>query len=139
MRLFASRFGGAHSRLTRIIIQQRIRALASANQDRGGQKRNFRRLWVTRINAAIREGVRNIYYASNAILINTLNLNYNKFINTLNLNYNKLINTLNLNYNKLINNLYKRQLLLNRKMLSQLAILNRYCFFTISNTIIASL
>nr|YP_011034542.1 ribosomal protein L20 [Goeppertia makoyana]WRI58246.1 ribosomal protein L20 [Goeppertia makoyana] len=54
-RLFVSTFRGAHSRLTRTISQQKMRALASSHRDRGGQKRDFRRLWITRINAVIRE------------------------------------------------------------------------------------
>nr|YP_009436025.1 ribosomal protein L20 [Colensoa physaloides]ATG26202.1 ribosomal protein L20 [Colensoa physaloides] len=36
--------------------QQEIRALASSHRDRDGQKRNFRRLWITRLNSVIREG-----------------------------------------------------------------------------------
>nr|YP_010192371.1 ribosomal protein L20 [Mallotus paniculatus]QZN08113.1 ribosomal protein L20 [Mallotus paniculatus] len=100
IRLFASSFRGAHSRLTRTIIQQKIRALGSAHQDRGRQKRNFRRLWVIRINAVIRG------------------------------------NTVSYSYSRLINNLYKRQLLLNRKILAQIAILNRNCLYMISNDII---
>nr|QWQ50477.1 ribosomal protein L20 [Ricinus communis] len=100
IRLFASSFRGAHSRLTRTIIQQKIRALALAHRDRDRQKRNFRRLWVTRINAVIRE------------------------------------NRVSYSYSRLINNLYKRQLLLNRKILAQIAILNRNCLYMISNDII---
>ena len=100
IRLFASSFRGAHSRLTRTITQQRIRALVSAHQDRGRQKRNFRRLWITRINAVIREN--KVYFS----------------------------------YSKFIHNLYKRQLLLNRKILAQIAILNKSCLYMISNEII---
>nr|YP_009561425.1 ribosomal protein L20 [Deutzianthus tonkinensis]QAT19514.1 ribosomal protein L20 [Deutzianthus tonkinensis] len=100
IRLFASSFRGAHSRLTRTIIQQKRRALVSAHRDRDKQKRNFRRLWITRINAVIREnGVSN-------------------------------------SYSKLINNLCKRQLFLNRKILAQIAILNKNCLYMISNDII---
>ncbi|KAK9661516.1 hypothetical protein RND81_O118700 [Saponaria officinalis] len=91
MRLVTSTFRGAHSRLTRTIAQQKIRALISSHRDRNRQKRDFRRLWITRINAVIRE--RGIYY----------------------------------NYSKFINDLYKSQLLLNRKVLAQIAILNRTC------------
>nr|YP_010847321.1 ribosomal protein L20 [Marsdenia tinctoria]WEV91620.1 ribosomal protein L20 [Marsdenia tinctoria] len=95
MRLFASK--GAHSRLTRTITQQKIRALFSAHRDRGSQKINFRRLWITRINAVIRErGV-------------------------------------SCSYSRLIHDLYKGRLLLNRKILAQIAILNRDCLYTISN------
>nr|YP_009934790.1 ribosomal protein L20 [Morella cerifera]QNR95422.1 ribosomal protein L20 [Morella cerifera] len=97
IRLFASSFQGAHSRLTRTITQQKIRALFSAYRDRGRQKRDFRRLWITRINAVIRGN--SVYY----------------------------------NYSGLIHNLYKRQLLLNRKILAQIAILNRNCLYMISN------
>nr|YP_010439771.1 ribosomal protein L20 [Ventilago harmandiana]UTC34167.1 ribosomal protein L20 [Ventilago harmandiana] len=100
IRLFASSFRGAHSRLSRTITQQKIRALVSAHRDRGRQKRDFRRLWITRINAVSR--------------------------------YNNIYNS----YSRLINNLYKRRLLLNRKILAQIAILNRKCLYMISNEII---
>nr|YP_010046318.1 ribosomal protein L20 [Acanthus ilicifolius]QJW33670.1 ribosomal protein L20 [Acanthus ebracteatus]QPG86523.1 ribosomal protein L20 [Acanthus ilicifolius]QYB20554.1 ribosomal protein L20 [Acanthus ilicifolius] len=99
IRLFASSFRGSHSRLTRAITQQKIRALVSAHRDRDKQKSNFRRLWITRINAVIREG--GVSYS----------------------------------YSKLINDLYKRQLLLNRKILAQIAISNRDCLYMISNEI----
>nr|UBX38598.1 ribosomal protein L20 [Bupleurum fruticosum] len=100
IRLFASSFRGAHSRLTRTITQQKIRALVSAQRDRDRQKRNFRRLWIIRINAVIRE--KRVYYS----------------------------------YSILIKNLYKGLVLLNRKILAQIAISNRNCFYTISNEII---
>nr|ATL61078.1 ribosomal protein L20 [Danais xanthorrhoea] len=100
IRLFASSFRGAHSRLTRTITQQKIRALVSAHRDRDSKKRNFRRLWIIRINAAIRE--RFVSYS----------------------------------YSRLIHNLHKRQLLLNRKILAQIAISNRNCLSMISNEII---
>lgn len=97
--LFVSSFRGAHSGLTRIITQQQRRALVSAHQDRDKQKRNFRRLWITRINAVIREMV--VFYS----------------------------------YSKLIHDLYKRQLLLNRKILAQIATANRNFLSLISNEI----
>nr|YP_010443406.1 ribosomal protein L20 [Arenaria serpyllifolia]UTE94281.1 ribosomal protein L20 [Arenaria serpyllifolia] len=100
IRLFASTFRGAHSRLTRTIAQQKIRALVSAHRDRDRQKRSFRRLWITRINAVIRAG--GVYC----------------------------------NYSTFMHDLYKRQLLLNRKVLAQIAILNRNCLYMISNEII---
>nr|YP_010216858.1 ribosomal protein L20 [Polygonum aviculare]YP_010388849.1 ribosomal protein L20 [Polygonum plebeium]YP_010942707.1 ribosomal protein L20 [Polygonum argyrocoleon]YP_010943132.1 ribosomal protein L20 [Polygonum rigidum]YP_010943217.1 ribosomal protein L20 [Polygonum tachengense]YP_010943302.1 ribosomal protein L20 [Polygonum urumqiense]UBT67423.1 ribosomal protein L20 [Polygonum aviculare]UPQ44016.1 ribosomal protein L20 [Polygonum plebeium]URW97587.1 ribosomal protein L20 [Polygonum avicu len=102
MRLFVSSFRGAHSKTIRIITQQKIRALFSAHRDRDKKKRDFRRLWITRINAAIREPDRGIYYS----------------------------------YSKFIHDLYKRQLILNRKILAQIAILNRNCLYSISNEII---
>nr|YP_009320017.1 50S ribosomal protein L20 [Alniphyllum eberhardtii]YP_009562501.1 50S ribosomal protein L20 [Alniphyllum pterospermum]YP_010041313.1 50S ribosomal protein L20 [Alniphyllum fortunei]APA19141.1 50S ribosomal protein L20 [Alniphyllum eberhardtii]QAV57943.1 50S ribosomal protein L20 [Alniphyllum pterospermum]QPA36090.1 50S ribosomal protein L20 [Alniphyllum fortunei]QUT08510.1 ribosomal protein L20 [Alniphyllum fortunei]WIL98310.1 ribosomal protein L20 [Alniphyllum fortunei] len=100
MRLFVSSFRGAHSKLTRTITQQKIRALFSAHRDRDRQKRNFRCLWITRINAVIRERV--ISYS----------------------------------YSRLIHDLYKRRVLLNRKILAQVAILNKNCLYMISNEII---
>nr|YP_010759836.1 ribosomal protein L20 [Brandisia cauliflora]WEY29663.1 ribosomal protein L20 [Brandisia cauliflora]WEY29753.1 ribosomal protein L20 [Brandisia cauliflora] len=99
IRLFASSFRGAHSRLTRTITQQKIRALVSAHRNRDKQKINFRRLWIARINAVIRE--RRVSYS----------------------------------YSKLIHDLYKRRLLLNRKILAQIAISNRNCLYMISNEI----
>nr|YP_010611197.1 ribosomal protein L20 [Trigonotis barkamensis]YP_010611282.1 ribosomal protein L20 [Trigonotis bracteata]YP_010611367.1 ribosomal protein L20 [Trigonotis cavaleriei]YP_010611452.1 ribosomal protein L20 [Trigonotis cinereifolia]YP_010611538.1 ribosomal protein L20 [Trigonotis coreana]YP_010611623.1 ribosomal protein L20 [Trigonotis corispermoides]YP_010611707.1 ribosomal protein L20 [Trigonotis delicatula]YP_010611793.1 ribosomal protein L20 [Trigonotis floribunda]YP_010611878.1 ribosomal len=100
IRLFASSFRGAHSRLTRTITQQKIRALVSAHRDRDRQKRNFRRLWITRINAVIRE------------------------------------NRVTYSYSRLIHDLYNKQLLLNRKILAQIAIFNRNSLYMISNEII---
>nr|ATL62082.1 ribosomal protein L20 [Prismatomeris sp. Kainulainen et al. 39] len=100
IRLFASSFRGAHSRLTRTINQQKIRALVSAQRDRDSKKRNFRLLWIIRINAAIRERV--VSYS----------------------------------YSRLIHNLHKRRLLINRKILAQIAISNRTCLSMISNEII---
>nr|YP_010569476.1 ribosomal protein L20 [Daphne championii]UFP92209.1 ribosomal protein L20 [Daphne championii]UZF97067.1 ribosomal protein L20 [Daphne championii] len=99
MRFFVSGFRGAHSKVTQTIIQQRIRALFSAHQDRGRKKRDFRRLWITRINAAIRGEL------------------------------------VSYRYSTLIHNLYRKQLLLNRKILAQIAILNIYCLYMISNAI----
>nr|YP_010290797.1 ribosomal protein L20 [Eriocaulon cinereum]YP_010473700.1 ribosomal protein L20 [Eriocaulon sp. LE23]ULQ65528.1 ribosomal protein L20 [Eriocaulon cinereum]UVH67403.1 ribosomal protein L20 [Eriocaulon cinereum]UVH67488.1 ribosomal protein L20 [Eriocaulon sp. LE23] len=100
IRLFASTFRGAHSRLTRTITQQKMRALVSSHRDRGRQKRDFRRLWITRINAVIRE--------------------------------NRIFHS----YSRFINNLYKKQLLINRKILAQIAISNKNCLYMISNKII---
>nr|YP_010920232.1 ribosomal protein L20 [Phebalium longifolium]WAJ52719.1 ribosomal protein L20 [Phebalium longifolium] len=100
MRLFASSFRGAHSRLSRTSTQQKIRALVSAHRDRDRQKRDFRRLWITRINAVIR------------------------------------VNMVSFIYSRLIHNLYKAQLVLNRKILAQIAISNRNCLYMISNEIL---
>nr|YP_010931526.1 ribosomal protein L20 [Oenothera speciosa]WKN51318.1 ribosomal protein L20 [Oenothera speciosa] len=99
-RLFAASSRGARAKLTRAIIQQRIRALFSSHRDRDRQKRDFRSLWVSRINAAIRE------------------------------------NSQYLTYCKIIHTVYKRQSILNRKMLAQLAILNRNCLSMISNELL---
>nr|QGT33907.1 ribosomal protein L20 [Chamaesium thalictrifolium] len=100
IRLFASSFRGAHSRLTRTITQQKIRALISSHRNRGRQKRTFRRLWITRINAVIRE----------------MGVSYS--------------------YSRFLHGLYKKQVLLNRKILAQIAISNKECLYMISNEII---
>ncbi|CAN6455164.1 unnamed protein product [Victoria cruziana] len=55
IRLFTSSFRGAHSRLTRTATQQKIRVLVSNHRGRGRQKRDFRHLWITWINAVTRE------------------------------------------------------------------------------------
>nr|YP_010920664.1 ribosomal protein L20 [Philotheca pungens]WAJ53671.1 ribosomal protein L20 [Philotheca pungens] len=102
MRLFASSFRGAHSRLSRTSTQQKIRALVSAHRDRDRQKRDFRRLWITRINAVIR--------------VNRVSFIYI--------------------YSRLMHNLYKAQLVLNRKILAQIAISNRNCLYMISSEIL---
>jgi large subunit ribosomal protein L20 len=54
MRSFASNFRGAHLRLNRMITQQVRRAFVSSHRDRGRQKRDFHRLWITWIYAATR-------------------------------------------------------------------------------------
>lgn len=101
IRLFTSSFHGAHSRLTRTILQQKIKALVSAHRDRDRKKRDFRSLWISRINAVIRKK-KNVYYT----------------------------------YSNIIHNLYKRKLLLNRKIVAQIAILKENCLFMIANEII---
>nr|AFM83316.1 ribosomal protein L20 [Kingia australis] len=68
IRLFASTLRGAHSRLTRTITQQKMRALVSSHRDRGRQKRDFRRLWITRINAVTREN--RVFYSYSRLMHN---------------------------------------------------------------------
>lgn len=101
IRLFTSSCRGAHSKLTRTILQQKIKALVSANRDRDRKKRDFRSLWISRINAIIGQN-KKIYYI----------------------------------YSKLMSNMYKRQLLLNRKIVAQIAILKGNCVFMIANDLI---
>lgn len=50
----AKGFRGSHSKLFRIANQQVMKALRNAYRDRRKRKRDFRRLWITRINAASR-------------------------------------------------------------------------------------
>nr|YP_009748489.1 ribosomal protein L20 [Vanilla madagascariensis]QII90169.1 ribosomal protein L20 [Vanilla madagascariensis] len=92
IRSFASTFMRAHSILTRTTTQQRIRALVSSHRDRNRRKRDFRRLWITRINAVTRE------------------------------------DRVSYSYSRCIHNLYKLQLLLNRKILAQIALSNKNFF-----------
>lgn len=50
----AKGFRGSHSKLFRTANQQVMKALRNAYRDRRRRKRDFRRLWITRINAAAR-------------------------------------------------------------------------------------
>ncbi|KAJ1268064.1 hypothetical protein BS78_07G107500 [Paspalum vaginatum] len=99
MHSFASNFRGAHLRLNRMITQQVRRVFVYSHRDRSRQKRDFRHLWITQINAATRV--------------------YNVFDS----------------YSKLIHNLYKKELILNRKMLAQVAVSNPNNLYTIANKI----
>lgn len=102
IRLFATSFRGAHARLTRTLTQQKIRALVSAHRDRDRKKREFRSLWIARINAVL-SGNRALSYCC---------------------------------YSILIHDLHNRQLIINRKILAQIAISNRNCLSMIFNEII---
>ncbi len=51
----AKGFRGSHSTLFRTANQQVMKALRNAYRDRKRRKRDFRRLWITRINAAARQ------------------------------------------------------------------------------------
>lgn len=86
----AKGFRGSHSKLFRTANQQVMKALRNAYRDRRKKKRDFRRLWITRINAAAR-------------------LN-------------------GISYSQLINKLDKANIMLNRKMLAQLAIQDAEAF-----------
>lgn len=50
----AKGYRGSHSKLFRTANQQVMKALRYAYADRRKRKRDFRRLWITRINAAAR-------------------------------------------------------------------------------------
>lgn len=82
-------FGSKH-RLYKTAHEQVMHSGQYAYRDRRQNKRNFRKLWITRINAACREN----------------DISYSKFINGLN----------------------KAGIIINRKMLSELAIDNREAF-----------
>ncbi|MEB3358653.1 MAG: 50S ribosomal protein L20 [Synechococcales bacterium] len=51
----AKGFRGSHSKLFRTANQQVMKALRYAYRDRRNRKRDFRRLWIARINAAARQ------------------------------------------------------------------------------------
>ena len=91
----AKGYRGAHSRLFRIANQQVMKALRYSYIGRKQKKRTFRRLWITRINAASK-------------------LN-------------------GLSYNRVISNLKKSNIDLNRKMLSQIAVLDNQTFNELIN------
>nr|AMC32134.1 ribosomal protein L20 [Vicia americana var. minor] len=74
---FTSGFRGAQ--LTRTISQQRRKALVSSQRDRDRKKRDFRSLWISRINAIIRQNKEKIYSRYS-------NLMYNLYKNQLLLN-----------------------------------------------------
>ena len=89
MKLAKGYFGSKH-RLYRTAKEQVMHSLKYAYRDRRQKKREFRKLWITRINAACR-------------------LN-------------------DISYSKFINGLSKANVLVNRKMLSELAIENPKAF-----------
>nr|WKR35170.1 ribosomal protein L20 [Pleurozia subinflata] len=92
-----SGFRGTHSKLFRTANQQGMKALVSSHRDRTEKKRNLRRLWIVRVNAAAREN--------------------------------------GISYNKFIQYLYRNHIFLNRKILAQIAILDKLAFFTIMRDI----
>ncbi len=81
---------GARSRLFKTAKQSNIKSLQYAFKDRKIRKRNFRSLWISRINAAARdEGI---------------------------------------TYSHLINSMNKKNILINRKVLSEIAINDKNVF-----------
>jgi large subunit ribosomal protein L20 len=82
----AKGFRGSHSSLFRTANQQVMKALRNAYRDRRKRKRDFRRLWIARINAAARQH--------------------------------------GMSYSQLIGKLKKANILINRKMLAQLAVID---------------
>jgi large subunit ribosomal protein L20 len=50
----AKGFRGSHSKLFRTANQQVMKALRNSYRDRRKKKRDFRRLWIARVNAAAR-------------------------------------------------------------------------------------
>lgn len=87
---YAKGFRGSHSRLFTAANQTVMKAWLNAYRDRRKRKRDFRKLWITRINAACRlNGV---------------------------------------SYSKFINGLVKAEIDVNRKMLAELAVVDKESF-----------
>ena len=86
----AKGFRGGNKNLFRTANQRVMKALCNAYRDRRRRKRDFRRLWISRINASAR--------------INGTN------------------------YSKLINGMKNSEIIINRKMLAQLALNDPKCF-----------
>ncbi|MAT79503.1 MAG: 50S ribosomal protein L20 [Flavobacteriales bacterium] len=89
---------GARSRLYKTAKQSNIKALQYAFRDRKNKKRNFRALWIARINAG----------SSNV----------------------------GVPYSKLINSLSKKNIVLNRKILADLAVNDQSTFEKVVNVAI---
>ena len=83
-------YRGAHSKLFRVANQQVMKALRYSYVGRKQKKRTFRKLWITRINAASKLS--------------------------------------GLSYSRVISNFKKSNIDLNRKMLSQIAVLDNQTF-----------
>ncbi len=92
----ASGYRGAHSVLFRVANQQVMKALRYSYIGRKQKKRVFRRIWISRINAASRVN--------------------------------------GISYSKLINKFKKSNIDLNRKILSQIAILDSITFKILVNS-----
>ena len=90
----AKGFRGGNKNLFRTANQRVMKALCNAYRDRRRRKRDFRRLWIARINAAAR-------------------LN-------------------GLSYSKLMGGLKKADIIINRKMLAQLAVTDPKTFTNIA-------
>ena len=88
---------GARSRLFKTAKQSLIKSMQYAYRDRKNRKRDFRRLWISRINASAR--------------INGTN------------------------YSKLINGMKNSEIIINRKMLAQLALNDPKCFEQIVSSV----
>ena len=93
----AKGFRGGNKNLFRTANQRVMKALCNAYRDRRRRKRDFRRLWIARINASAR--------------INGTN------------------------YSKLINGMKSSDIIINRKMLAQLALSDPQCFEKIVSTV----
>jgi len=111
----AKGYRGAHSRLFRVANQQVMKALRYSYKGRKQKKRFFRKLWITRINAAYRARKPRLSY---------LELYLERKNNT--------DLRIDPSYSFFIHSLKKSKITLNRKMLAQIAILDPSTFFNLS-------
>nr|YP_010933304.1 ribosomal protein L20 [Streptofilum capillatum]WKT08566.1 ribosomal protein L20 [Streptofilum capillatum]WKT08665.1 ribosomal protein L20 [Streptofilum sp. BC4-VF8pt]WKT08763.1 ribosomal protein L20 [Streptofilum sp. ZNP2-VF4pt] len=93
-------FQGAHSTLFRTANQRAMKSLKNSYRDRKKRKRDFRRLWIARINAAARKQ--------------------------------------GLNYNQFMHQLKSNNILLNRKMLAQMAALDMDALINITKCLVVN-
>lgn len=96
----AKGFRGTHSKLFRMANEQVMKALRYSYIGRKRRKREFRSLWIVRINAAARVN--------------------------------------GTSYSVLMSSLKNANIAINRKMLSQIAVVDSNCFKVISNSILNS-
>ena len=94
----AKGYYGARSRLYKTAKQSNIKSMQYAFRDRKNKKRNFRSLWIARINAAARE--------------------------------------FDISYSKLVSGLASKNIIINRKILSDLAISDNATFKKVVKTAI---
>jgi len=72
----AKGFRGSHSKLFRTANQQVMKALRNAYRDRRKKKRDFRRLWIVRVNAAAR--LNDISYSKLTCQLKKANIEVNR-------------------------------------------------------------
>jgi len=72
---FAKGFKGAHSRLFRTANGQVMKALVYSYVGRKNSKRNFRKLWISRVNAAVQSKGLTYSRFRNSLKRTSINLN----------------------------------------------------------------
>ena len=88
-------FKGSNGSLFRTANQRVMKALCNAYRDRRRRKRDFRRLWIARINAAARiAGLVFLFIGSNTILYLLILCFFNSF--TIFCHFSKMLNVLTL-------------------------------------------
>lgn len=93
----AKGFTGTHSKLFRIANQQVMKSFKYSYRGRKERKRQFRQLWIIRINGIVRQKI------------------------------------IGLTYSRFMHNIKQQNIKLNRKMLAQLAIMDKLTFAKLTN------